>query len=163
MEILGLINVSTFENEMDIVQLGEGKWKNPSIATVKILGAYCYTKKSENSTEDTKTELARVDYVNVDGLEIKVEEFHRRQKFCEKCMSYTHTLKYCINKPKCKCCGSIQNTEDNCEHKSYKKFVDCDGDHAPGAAECLKTKISSEKINEKSQNLEKEIIRGNIE
>ena len=162
-EILGLINVSVFENEKDIVLFGEGKWKNPGIPTVKVLDVYRYTKKSENSNENTKTELVRVafpgsvlpDYVNVEGLLIKVKEFHRRQMFCEKCMSYSHTSKYCVNKPKCKFCGSTQHNEESCDHKNINKCLDCDGEHLPGAAECPKRRFLQKKTMQRARIIKK--------
>ena len=166
-EVLGMIKLTVEEDENELLN-GFGKWKNSNIPQVNVLEVYRYTRKiagevnQDSNDSEHKTESVRVafpgtllpEYVNINGLLIKVREFIRNQRFCEKCHRYNHSAKYCLNKEKCKSCGSEQHKYENCEFKSNNKCVDCGGPHEPGSKDCEKRKYL-----EKKQNVREKILR----
>ena len=147
-----MISWSTHENTDEIVTDGEGKFKNVHLPNVKILDAVRFMRKTEEASAKSqleKTNIVRVTFdglvlpeqINLYGLLIPVREFKRRQMFCEKCLSYSHTKAHCNNKP----AQQIITPNTSC--------LQCQGDHKSGDKNCPRRKFLEKREND----LEKKI------
>jgi len=146
-ETMGCIAWSCSESENDLIEDGEGKFKNVLLPSVKILDAIRFEKIVDGSENRIKTGVVRVtfaglvlpDYVCLYGLLIPVREFKRRQMFCTSCLSYNHTQSHCNNKAR--------------TAVPIFKCVHCKtNDHNSGDKRCPRRKFLEKRENERAKN-----------
>lgn len=133
-------------NLKNLKKLGKGKFGNPEIKPVEILESKRLSKADpENKqvtiiTNDIKVTFAGSilpNHILVEGLLIKVRPFHRKAMFCEKCLQFEHTSKYCHRKPKCaRCEGNHSTTNCNMEGIDKTLCPYCSQKHAPNIDAC---------------------------
>lgn len=147
---------SATQEVKDLVDAGEGKFKNPSLPSVKILEASRFTTKTNEVNKDgsakikptnevrvTFSGLTIPDFVNIDQLLIPVRKFHKKQMFCNTCKRYNHTEKFCNNK----------KTEINL---NSPKCIHCKTDsHATGDRTCPRRQNLEKKESENAKKKQK--------
>ena len=147
-ETIGCISWSSEQNIDEIVSIGQGKFRNISMPSVKVLHAARFEKVIDKAGEKQRREptntvrvtfdgLILPEFLNVDGLLIPVREFKRKQMFCDLCMRYNHTKSHCNNKP-----YKPEANENKCVHCK----VD---DHQTGDKNCPRRKILEKRDNGK--------------
>jgi hypothetical protein len=52
------------------------------------------------------------DYFVIYGLRVKVNPRHPKVFYCDRCLRFGHTIKYCFSKPKCEKCNDAHLTKD---------------------------------------------------
>lgn len=108
-EVQGVISWPKSETITDFVEMGEGKFHNGMLKSVKVVDAVRLKKKivdeaSVATLENTGAVIVTFEGIllpnklNVDGLLIPVREFKAKQMFCDNCNRYNHTAKMCNNK-----------------------------------------------------------------
>ena len=138
-EVIGCIAWSPEQETEEIISVGQGKFRNTLMPTVKVLDATRFEKTIDEAGNKQRepTNTVRVifeglllpDYLNVDGLLIPVREFKRKQMFCELCLRYNHTKSHCNNKP-----HKAAPADKTCIHCNID-------DHQTGDKNCPRRKI----------------------
>ena len=149
-EVIGCVAWSPEEKVDEIMSVGEGKFQNVLMPSVKILDATRFEKIIEEAGKTQRREATNTvrvifeglllpEFLNVDGLLIPIREFKRKQMFCETCIRYNHTKSHCNNKP-----HKPNPTDKKCMHCN-------NDDHQSGDKNCPRRKKLEhrDKINEK--------------
>lgn len=154
-EVQGVISWPKNEEITDFVQLGEGKFSNPQIKSVKVIEATRLKKKTGEASNETLEDTGVViltfegvllpNKVNVEGLLIPVRQFRNKQMYCARCKRYNHTEKMCNNKK------VEEPTDDTCMHCKSNE-------HVTGDMKCPKRKF----LEKKSMLTEKKIRKKTI-
>lgn len=159
-EIAGVIEYPVDEDMAGLMADGRGKFLNPIIPSVDIVGVNRITiegKTTEDSnkqamqvdesapasTSRASTPLVRVNFtgtvlpdrVEIYGLLIKVRPLKSNPMFCDRCQNYGHTNKFCKRAIRCNKCGQKHNT-DNCS-VAEEQCINCKvSGHSTGSSSC---------------------------
>lgn len=168
-EVVGAISFSDLcdiEQIEDLKKKASGRFENPERANVKILDVHRF-KNGEELTNTVKiTFEGRVlpKYVVIYGLLVKVRSWYQRAMFCERCLRFQHTSKYCNNKMKCANCSGEHLTA-TCAEKSIVPNLCpyCENIHDPGRKHCeLFKKVDSDFFKHQKDKYEQSVSRPRI-
>lgn len=143
-EVDGVVVMDHDENET-VLEKGIGKLENAPEVEIKVLEVYRMKKKVvrdtivstlmengpqthvEKKVEWVPAKAVRVtfqgsvlpDFVKILGVVVQVHAFNPKVMYCEKCLRYGHTKKFCSNKTRCQRCGLVHEKESVCELSEF--------------------------------------------
>ena len=109
-EVEGVVRLSVEDNLQEVLDYGEGRFGQPSLPSVGILGVYRFESISKDGSgkiiDRKQTSLVRVTFPGsllpaklvINGLILPVEPYRRKAMFCENCLRTGHTQKFCVVK-----------------------------------------------------------------
>lgn len=112
-------------NDMNVlITNGSGAFNNNSLVPVGIVHAERISKVNPEYplTQRYYTNTVKVifegqilpNFIQIEGLRIRVRPFHKKPMFCDNCQKFKHTAKYCRSAPKCaRCEGNHVTTKCN--------------------------------------------------
>lgn len=121
-EIYGAIRFDDLCDLNDLQYLvddGKGVWGNSQLPPCNIIHAEHISRVDpECSTSRIPSNTIKLTFAGqvlptqiiIEGLRIRVRPFHEKPMFCDICLQFGHTLKYCRRKPKCARCNAEHQT-----------------------------------------------------
>lgn len=116
-EICGAIRYDDLCDINDLQALvddGKGIWGNSQLPDCRIIHAEHISRiDPKNPTRRIPSKTIKLTFAGqvlptqivIEGLRIRVRPFHEKPMFCDNCLQFGHTLKYCRRKPKCARCN----------------------------------------------------------
>lgn len=144
--VVSFTDLNDIDDLQDLLINGKGKFGNPAIGQVNSLAVKHLAKNNSASPPvAVRTNIVKITFAGcvlpshllVEGLLVKVRPFHRKAMFCENCLQFEHTDKYCHRKFKCARCEGTHNFKD-CTAEGVDKslFPYCSLNHAPNIDVC---------------------------
>lgn len=122
-----------------------GRFTDPAIKPCRILEAELITRPSVNDGIRESTNTVRVtfegrvvpNFIAVGKLHIRARPFLKWPMFCDKCLLWGHTIKFCRRKQKYARCSG-EHKEESCTNPTVNKTLCpfCHLKHAKGMANC---------------------------
>lgn len=122
-EVEGAFNCDELSDLKDMKVLttnGVGGFNNTALPYVNIVHAERISKADPNypSTQRVYTNTIKVvfegqilpNFILIEGLRIRIRPFHKKPMFCDNCLKFKHTSKYCRSPAKCALCEGDHQT-----------------------------------------------------
>lgn len=131
-EINGVIILPVGDDLTMLKNIGRGKFSHPDIPTTAILEATRLSKREAvNSDKFVETSQVKLcfpgtvlpRYVQIEKLLIPVRAYNAKAMFCDRCLRFNHTNRYCNARPVCaKCPGGHLTSECTITSSSICSF-----------------------------------------
>jgi hypothetical protein len=124
-EINGIIFISPYSDEQELVSDGKGRFRSVNYNELNILEAFRFKRKittADGRIEEIDSSAVRVtfegtllpEYVCIYGLAVPVKPHVAKVMHCTNCLNFGHTYRFCSAKSKCNKCGG-PHTNESCK------------------------------------------------